>query len=182
VSTVTGERVSTDQGGFNPTFQRHRAAYRAAATYLPEHGTTLDLGCGTGHSADELAPRQTFGVDVDPEALERQPRPTFAADMRTTPFDDDAFTGLVCIHAIEHVPDPEAVAQEAARVLHPDGIAVFVTPTRTTTSSSTRTSSPASCAPRSARSRSTACSAPSRTSTSSRPSAPSSTGCCGATR
>lgn len=132
MSTVTGERVSTDQGGFNPTFQRHRAAYRAAAAYLPEHGTTLDLGCGTGHSADELAPRQTFGVDVDPHALDDQPRPTFAADMRRTPFDDDAFTGLVCIHAIEHVPDPEQVAREAARVLHPDGVAVVVTPNRLT--------------------------------------------------
>lgn len=132
MSTVTGERVSTDEGGFNPTFQRHRAAYRAAATFLPEHGTTLDLGCGTGHSADELAPRPTFGVDADPQALDDQPRPTFAADMRRTPFEDDAFAGLVCIHAIEHVPDPERVAQEAARVLHPDGVAVFVTPNRLT--------------------------------------------------
>lgn len=130
--TVTGERVSTAQGGFNPTFQRHRAAYRAAAARLPAEGTILDLGCGTGHSQDELDPRQSFGVDVDPAALADQPRPTFAADMRATPFDDGTFAGLVCIHAIEHVPDPEAVAREAARVLRPDGVAVFVTPNRLT--------------------------------------------------
>ena len=132
MSVVTGERVSTAQGGFNPTFQRHRAAYRHAAAFLPADGTTLDLGCGTGHSFDELAPRPTIGVDVDPAALSGQRRPTFAADMRRTPFDEGAFGGLVCVHAIEHVPDPAQVAREAARVLRDDGVAVFVTPNRLT--------------------------------------------------
>lgn len=129
---VTGERVSTDAGGFNPTFQRHRAAYRFAAELLPAHGTVLDLGCGTGHSFDELTPRPTIGVDADREALGDQQRPTFQADMRATPFEDAAFSGVVCVHAIEHVPDPEAVAREAARVLEPTGLAVVVTPNRLT--------------------------------------------------
>jgi SAM-dependent methyltransferase len=131
---VTGERVSTDEGGFNPTFQRHRAAYRFASALIAAgpSGPVLDLGCGTGHSAAELAPRETVGVDADPQALAGQPRPTFAADMRATPFEDGAFAAVVCVHAIEHVPDPERVAAEAARVLRDDGVAVFVTPNRLT--------------------------------------------------
>ncbi len=128
---VTGERVSTAEGAFNPTFQRHRAAYRHAATLLGP-GRVLDLGCGTGHSFTELAPRESVGVDVDAASLRGQPRPTVRADMRATPFADGEFASVVCIHAIEHVPDPERVAAEAARVLRPDGVAVFVTPNRLT--------------------------------------------------
>jgi SAM-dependent methyltransferase len=131
-ATVTGERVSTAQGGFNPTYQRHVAAYRHAATFLGPGSPVLDLGCGTGHSFAELAPRQTMGVDADELALQDQERPTFAADMRATPFDEGVFASVVCVHAIEHVPDPENVAREAARVLRDDGVAVFVTPNRLT--------------------------------------------------
>ena len=32
---VTGERVSTPEGGFKPTWERHVAAYAAAAELLP---------------------------------------------------------------------------------------------------------------------------------------------------
>jgi SAM-dependent methyltransferase len=131
VKRVTGERVSTDRGGFNPTYQRHRACYRFAAGFLPP-GRVLDLGCGTGHALEELAPRASVGVDVDPRSLEGQPRETIAADMRALPLVDSEFASVVCIHAIEHVPDPEAVVAEAARVLEARGVAVFVTPNRLT--------------------------------------------------
>ena len=40
---ITGERVSVPTRGFNPTFQRHVAAYRLCAPLLPE-GRVLDLG------------------------------------------------------------------------------------------------------------------------------------------
>jgi SAM-dependent methyltransferase len=129
---VTGERVSTAEGAFNPTYQRHRAAYRAAAQRLGP-GRVLDLGCGTGHSAGELAELgDSVGVDADAASLAGQPRETVVADLRATPFADGAFASVVCVHAIEHVPDPERVAAEAARVLAPGGTAVFVTPNRLT--------------------------------------------------
>ena len=76
-----GERVTTPAGGFNPTWQRHVAAYEASTPLLPE-GRILDLGCGVGHSYHLLAPRETVGVDIDPEALAGQERETHVADMR----------------------------------------------------------------------------------------------------
>ena len=128
---VTGERSSTEAGGFNPTFQRHRANYRLAAGFLgPER--VLDLGCGVGHSLDLLAPRESVGVDREPTALAGQPRETVVADMRELPFEDGSFHSLVCSHALEHVPDPERLLAEAARVLAQDGTAVFTTPNRLT--------------------------------------------------
>ena len=128
---VTGERVVSRAGGFNPTWQRHAAAYALCEPFLPA-GRVLDLGCGVGHSFALLAPRETVGVDIDPRALENQARETLVADMRQLPFADGTFSSVVAVHAIEHVPDPERVVAEAARVLEAGGVAIFVTPNRLT--------------------------------------------------
>jgi SAM-dependent methyltransferase len=128
---VTGERVSTPEGGFGPTWQRHVAAYAAAAKLLPPGGRVLDLGCGVGHS-HHLLGRETVGVDIAPEALEGQGRETIVADMRSLPLPDDSFGAVVSIQSIEHVPDPERALAETRRVLEPGGTAIFVTPNRLT--------------------------------------------------
>jgi SAM-dependent methyltransferase len=128
---VTGERVSTSADGFNPTWQRHVAAYMLCASLLPE-GDVLDVGCGIGHSYELLAPRRTIGLDVDPASLAGQGRETRLGDMRALPFADASFRGLISVQAIEHVPDPERAIAEAWRVLEPGGVGVFVTPNRLT--------------------------------------------------
>jgi SAM-dependent methyltransferase len=130
-ATVTGERVTTPQGGFKPTWERHVAAYGEAGELLPP-GRVLDLGCGIGHSYRLLAPRESVGVDVDPAVLEGQERETVAADMRALPFPDASFASVLAVQSIEHVPDPERVLAEVARVLAPGGVAVLVTPNRLT--------------------------------------------------
>jgi SAM-dependent methyltransferase len=128
---VSGERVSTAAGGFNPTWQRHVAAYALCASLLPE-ATVLDVGCGVGHSFELLAPRSSVGVDLDPAALVGQERETRVADMRDLPFAAASFAALLSVQALEHVPDPERAIAEARRVLAPGGAAVFVTPNRLT--------------------------------------------------
>ncbi|HEY3186226.1 MAG TPA: methyltransferase domain-containing protein [Solirubrobacteraceae bacterium] len=129
--TVTGERVTTPEAGFNPTWQRHVAAYALCARFLPP-GRVLDVGCGVGHSYDLLAPRVTVGVDVDAAALAGQARETHVADMRELPFADDAFASALAVQSIEHVPDPERALDEIARVVAAGGVTVLVTPNRLT--------------------------------------------------
>jgi SAM-dependent methyltransferase len=129
---VSGERVSTPAGGFNPTYQRHVAAYARCAELLPP-GRVLDLGAGTGHSAALLAPRESVAVDVDPGALAGQDRETVVADMRALPFAGGSFASVLAVQSIEHVPDPERAVAEIARVLdRPGGVAILVTPNRLT--------------------------------------------------
>lgn len=129
---VTGERVTTPEGGFNPTFRRHVAAYRLCAPLLPPDVRVLDLGAGAGHSFTELAPRETVGVDIDADALAGQDRETLVADMRCLPLGDDCFSAVLAVQSLEHVPDPERVLAEVRRVLSPGGVAIFVTPNRYT--------------------------------------------------
>jgi len=131
IPAITGERVSTAQGGFNPSYQRHAAEYRLCAPLLGP-GRVLDLGCGIGHSYRELAPRVTVGVDFDAASLTGQDRETHQADMRELPFADGSFASVVAIHSIEHVPDPDRVLSEIVRVLEADGSAVLATPNRLT--------------------------------------------------
>lgn len=128
---VTGERVTTPVGGFNPTWQRHVAAYELCAPLVPD-GRILDLGCGVGHSYHVLAPRETVGVDIDSDALDGQDRETHVADMRDLPFPEGEFDGVLSVQSIEHVPNPQRVLAEVRRVLRPGGTAVFVTPNRLT--------------------------------------------------
>jgi SAM-dependent methyltransferase len=128
---ITGERVATPVGGFNPTWQRHVAAYALAEPHL-RPGRVLDLGCGVGHSYHLLGGRETVGVDLDPGALRGQERETVVADMRELPFDDSAFPSVLSVQSLEHVPDPERVLAEVLRVVEPDGVAMFITPNRLT--------------------------------------------------
>jgi SAM-dependent methyltransferase len=132
LSRVTGERVTTPEGGFNPTYQRHVAAYARAAELLPPDGLVLDVGAGTGHSAELLSPRVSVAVDIDAGALRGQNRATVVADMRALPFPDDHFASAIAVQSIEHLPDPGRGLAEIARVLKRGGVAVIVTPNRLT--------------------------------------------------
>jgi ubiquinone/menaquinone biosynthesis C-methylase UbiE len=84
----------------------------------------LDVGCGAGALALALAPlvREVVGVDRVPEllALARERAPenaTFVeADATHLPYDEGAFDLTGTLRTLHHVPRPELVAAELARV------------------------------------------------------------------
>jgi SAM-dependent methyltransferase len=128
---LTGERVTSAEGGFNPTWQRHVAAYQSIAQFMGAE-PVLDLGCGVGHSFELLGRANTVGLDLDLDALRGQSRPVVRADMRRIPLRSKVIGSVSSVQSLEHVPDPESVVADVARVLVPDGVAVFVTPNRLT--------------------------------------------------
>jgi 2-polyprenyl-3-methyl-5-hydroxy-6-metoxy-1,4-benzoquinol methylase len=99
----------------------------------------LDAGCGLGYGAAMLklaGASDVVAVDKADEIVEvaRQRVPPGVscetADIADLPFGDDSFDLVVCLEVIEHVEAPDAVLDEFARVLGPQGLLVISSPNR----------------------------------------------------
>lgn len=107
---------------------------------LKSHGlggsSILDVGCGAGFLANELAIEgyKVTGVDLSPESL-RVARDhdvtgtvTYKiADAFKLPFPDHSFEVVTSMDFLEHVENPALVIKEFSRVLKPKGLFFFHT-------------------------------------------------------
>jgi len=108
------------------------AAYRAR-TYEPfgSAGCVVDVGCGTGTAARELASRveRVVGVDVSETMIEVARERTGdrtdvhfeVADASSLPLGDRSVDGYRAERLFQHLADPAAAISEARRVLRPGG-------------------------------------------------------------
>ncbi|HXV34968.1 MAG TPA: class I SAM-dependent methyltransferase [Gaiellaceae bacterium] len=97
--------------------------------------TVLDVACGTGAVAIELARRhgcRVVGVDQSPEMLAEGRRRVEAAGLadrvelregraEELPSEDAAFAGLTFTYLLRYVDDPAATMRELVRVVRPGG-------------------------------------------------------------
>jgi SAM-dependent methyltransferase len=94
----------------------------------PPSGRTLDLGCGEGRLARDLAAlgHDVVGIDLSPTmvAAAREAAPEMelhVADAAALPFGDAAFGLVVAFMSLQDVDDLPGTIREAARVLTPGG-------------------------------------------------------------
>ncbi|MBI1359965.1 MAG: methyltransferase domain-containing protein [Alphaproteobacteria bacterium] len=103
----------------------------------------LDFACGAGGPAIRIAERTgctVTGLDLDPRAIAAADRLASQSSARQRvrfmtgdggvrlPFDDASFDAVICIDAVNHLPDRIAMFGEWRRVLRPGGLAVFTDP------------------------------------------------------
>jgi 2-polyprenyl-3-methyl-5-hydroxy-6-metoxy-1,4-benzoquinol methylase len=114
-----------------------------AARLLPGM-TVVDFGAGTGWLTRSLAQLgcRVISVDVSASALDisrrdlearplagTHPSPSFLRfDGRKLALDDASVDRIICFDAFHHVPNPEDVLREFARILKPGGLAAFSEP------------------------------------------------------
>ncbi|HVT62651.1 MAG TPA: bifunctional 2-polyprenyl-6-hydroxyphenol methylase/3-demethylubiquinol 3-O-methyltransferase UbiG, partial [Legionellaceae bacterium] len=109
----------------NPT----RLNYIESFTSL-KHQRVLDIGCGGGILAEGMAERgaKVTGLDLAPEAIavakEHAELHHLTIDYQCQSIDAfhaEQFPIITCLEMLEHVPDPECIVREAARLLAPGG-------------------------------------------------------------
>ena|SRR2546425_4088139 len=99
-----------------------------------ERPTILDMGCGTGWFANELAQfGATTGIDLSDEAIAQAkakfPQLTFkAGNLFEMDLPEQHFDVVVSQEVIAHVPDQSGYLDRAARVLKPGAYLILTTP------------------------------------------------------
>lgn len=112
----------------------------ALAEPLDPGAACLDVGCGAGRVARDLAPRcsSVVGVDASGAMLERARERTsrlglgnasfVEAKASALPFPDASFDLVVLANILFYLADSRAALREAARVLRPSGRLVLLEP------------------------------------------------------
>jgi SAM-dependent methyltransferase len=137
VLEFTGERVvpgQVDPDLWNEHFARYLFAGR-----LARRKRVLDIGCGTGYGAVELAKSAAWVValDVSPEAAAAaqaasaaQNVACLAASADAIPLASGSFDLITCFEVIEHLNTWPALLAEAHRLLAPGGQFIVSTPNK----------------------------------------------------
>lgn len=118
-------------------FERADSPFAGKATeWLGELGpdlVVLDVACGAGHVAEQVAPevRQVVGVDLTPELLGLGAERLHTAGIHNVllqegnvtalPFVDESFDVVACRSALHHFGDPVGAIAEMARVCRVGG-------------------------------------------------------------
>jgi 2-polyprenyl-3-methyl-5-hydroxy-6-metoxy-1,4-benzoquinol methylase len=100
----------------------------------PESGRALDVGCAAGFCMAVLRERgfETHGLEVS-ETIGRHARDHFGFDtvhfgtLESSAYPDHHFDVITMWDVVEHVVDPRALLQKAARLLAPGGLLVIET-------------------------------------------------------
>ena len=124
--------------GEDALFARRSSSALAWLEPLDPEMIVLDVACGAGHAAEQVAPhvRQVVGLDLTRALLDLGADRLRDAGITNVllqegsaaelPFLDASFDLVACRAALHHVPDPRVVVAEMARVCRPGGRVVAV--------------------------------------------------------
>lgn len=105
-------------------------------SHLQQNQKILDIGCGAGFLANELAQKghHVFGIDLSLQSLEiakkydKTQRVEYKyANAYCLPFENQSFDVVCALDVLEHVHEPQLLIAEASRVLKPGGLFFFHT-------------------------------------------------------
>lgn len=114
----------------NPFWLCRRALYNALLELAPSlKGKILDFGAGTQPYRHMLI-NATEYLSLEYDAPENRTRKVadIFYDGQTIPLEDGCLDGLLSTQTLEHVPNPQLIVREWARVLKPGGMALVTIP------------------------------------------------------
>jgi len=128
------EKISDEKYKKGEEIERTSKQYTRARVPSDKALKILDVGCGTGVNAKELAAmgHEVTGIDISSIAIEKFRKAGFEGLQCDAddgfPFPDNSFDIVYASEVIEHVVDTESFLTETYRVLRPLGKLVLSTP------------------------------------------------------
>ena len=128
------QKISDAKYREGPEVERSSKVFMRRMVPAAEPLYVLDVGCGTGLNAGELAAlgHKVAGVDISEEAVARFKLAGFEGwrcDIAAgLPLEDGRFDLIYASEVIEHVVDTPAFLSELYRVLRPGGMLLLSTP------------------------------------------------------
>ncbi len=135
---AVAERIDVDHSGDGLQVLLHNQRYNFAMERISPQDTVLEIGTGAGCFSKTLVDHGvTFtGLEFDPGACQStrerlNGRGTLVqGDAQQMPFPDEAFTVVVCLEVLEHLPDYRKAVAEIHRCLKCGGRAIISVPYR----------------------------------------------------
>lgn len=128
------------EGQFKTLHQINPARVEFIKKYTQLNETKLiDVGCGGGILAESLAKEgaDVTAIDLAPQSIEIAKLHLYESNLNVNyeciEISEKAqaapqqFDVITCMEMLEHVPDPEYIIAECAKLIKPDGIAFFST-------------------------------------------------------
>jgi len=130
------DQKNETKDGFEINDYHDKASFRAHQNAVqdlikvPDKGTVLDIGCGSGFFSQGLTENaEVYGIDISVGMLRHASQKkihAFQAGAEKLPFFDASFDVVMCIGVLHCIADPEPVLKDAFRVLKKGGMAVFI--------------------------------------------------------
>lgn len=114
----------------NPFWLCRRELSHHLETLAPRlRGEILDFGCGSGPYRNLLTTAGRYvGLEYDSPENRRWKRADIFYDGVTIPLETASMDGVLSTQTLEHVPNPERIVAEWARVLRPGGLLLLTVP------------------------------------------------------
>ena len=114
----------------NPFWLCRRELYKKMCVYAPRlSDVVLDFGCGTGPYKSLLASAAQYtGLEYDSPENRATKNADIYYDGQSIPLEDASINGILSTQTLEHVPNPERIVEEWARIMRPGGYLLLTIP------------------------------------------------------
>jgi 2-polyprenyl-3-methyl-5-hydroxy-6-metoxy-1,4-benzoquinol methylase len=129
-------REQTPREHFNDSILSKQPILDAITPYLRPDMSVLDIGCGAGELLYNVKPhvREVVGVELNTAFVDFINRDlgieAHAEDLNRIDFAGRQFDLILCINALDHMPNPHETLATIQKILKPDGILYLEVPNK----------------------------------------------------